>query len=116
MRAGNFLKTFGKNRFSVGPLGFAPDWAVLVTRSYDDDNHSLILLFSFISARKLAEVAGHGILIVWERGDVASQCVSKYSCCRDLHPGRQIRSLLLIHCEKKTHVSITLPSTNFRTI
>ena len=75
----------------------------------------ILIVCPAISARKLAEVAGHGILIVLGGGDVASQCVSKFSCCRDLHPGRQIGSLSSSNVEK-THVFITLPSTNFRTI
>ena len=36
--------------------------------------------------------------------DVASQRVSKYSCCRDLHLGCQIGSSKLIQCGKNTRL------------
>ena len=105
---GEFFENFWPKRIFCGAAWFYSRLASVAdtyVRTYD----------TLISARKLAEVAGHGILIVLGGGDVASQCVSKFSCCRDLHPGRQIGSLSSSNVEK-THVFITLPSTNFRTI
>ena len=69
-----------------------------------------------ISARKLAEVAGHGISkLVGEGGmlhlNVSQSILNAGICTRVAR--LEVHSSSIV---KKTHVSITLPSTNFRTI
>ena len=100
---GSFWKHLAKTEFLLSRL-------VLLQIGLCVYDHTLI------SARKLAEVAGHGISIVWGRGRMlhlnAAQNTLLAGICTHVARLEACSSSSV----EKTRVFITLPSTNFRTI
>ena len=110
---GEFFENIWQKRIFCGAAWFCSRLGYVVTYAYI---HTPTRTYQIISARKLAEVAGHGISKLVGEGEMLHLNVSQ----NVLNTGICTRvATLEVHNSssvKKTHVSITLPSTNFRTI